>query len=77
MALKRRQAEASKDAANEYAAILAKRVNEEKTKKSELRSKFLSELSNSVEKRAELIIDNRASRVFDEEVDWGRWCKVY
>ena len=39
MALKRRQAEASKDAANEYAAILAKRVNEEKTKKTELRSK--------------------------------------
>ena len=39
MALKRRQAEASKDAANEYASILAKRVNEEKAKKSELRSK--------------------------------------
>jgi hypothetical protein len=27
---------------NEYAALLAKRVNEEKAKKSELRSKFLS-----------------------------------
>lgn len=40
-ALKRRQAEASKDAANEYAAILAKRVNEEKAKKSELRSKSI------------------------------------
>lgn len=66
MALKRRQAESSKDAAvspayislrlygywsslrgiwltgnwqNEYASILAKRVNEEKAKKSELRSK--------------------------------------
>lgn len=61
LALKRRQAEASKDAAvclhsgvfmeeeprantgvlqNEYASILAKRVNEEKAKKSELRSKW-------------------------------------
>lgn len=63
MALKRRRAEAAKDAAvchepriamhllwriyvlmalllqNEYAAILAKRVNEEKAKKTELRSK--------------------------------------
>ena len=61
MALKRRRAEASKDAAvcrehghallvwlyilidlllqNEYASILAKRVNEEKAKKTELRSK--------------------------------------
>ena len=38
MALKRRRAEASKDAANEYAQLLAKRVNEEKAKKSELRS---------------------------------------
>lgn len=38
MALKRRQAEASKDAANEYASLLAKRVNEEKAKKTELRS---------------------------------------
>ena len=62
MALKRRQAEASKDAAvclllsiclvrasglimalqNEYAQILAKRVNEEKAKKSELRSELAS-----------------------------------
>ena len=38
MALKRRRAEASKDAANEYAQLLAKRVNEEKAKKTELRS---------------------------------------
>lgn len=38
MALKRRRAEATKDAANEYAQLLAKRVNEEKAKKSELRS---------------------------------------
>ena len=66
MAVKRRRAEAAKDAAvchcmipttfkfiststctdigplqNEYAAILAKRVNEEKAKKSELRSKYI------------------------------------
>ena len=38
MALKRRRTEASKDAANEYAALLAKRVNEEKAKKTELKS---------------------------------------
>ena len=63
MALKRRQAEASKDAAvsldsarleanpiliiltqNEYAAILAKRVNEEKAKKSELRKRRASSM---------------------------------
>ena len=64
MALKRRQAESSKDAAvshaealvllwgirligcwqNEYASILAKRVNEEKAKKSELRSKSILHL---------------------------------
>lgn len=42
MALKRRRAEASKDAANEYAQLLAKRVNEEKAKKSELRSMSIS-----------------------------------
>ncbi|KAL6717339.1 40S ribosomal protein S6 [Lecanora helva] len=44
MALKRRQAEASKDAANEYAQILAKRVNEEKAKKSELRKRRASSM---------------------------------
>ncbi|KAK4691621.1 small subunit ribosomal protein S6e, partial [Lecanoromycetidae sp. Uapishka_2] len=44
LALKRRQAEASKDAANEYAAILAKRVNEEKAKKSELRKRRASSM---------------------------------
>ncbi|KAK3173115.1 hypothetical protein OEA41_006444 [Lepraria neglecta] len=44
MALKRRQAEASKDAANEYASILAKRVNEEKAKKSELRKRRASSM---------------------------------
>ena len=42
MALKRRRAEASKDAANEYAQLLAKRVNEEKAKKTELRSMSIS-----------------------------------
>ncbi|KAG8531182.1 uncharacterized protein KY384_004540 [Bacidia gigantensis] len=41
MALKKRQAEATKDAANDYAQLLAKRVNEEKAKKTELRSRFL------------------------------------
>ncbi|KAF6240742.1 hypothetical protein HO173_001415 [Letharia columbiana] len=44
MALKRRQAESSKDAANEYASILAKRVNEEKAKKSELRKRRASSM---------------------------------
>ncbi|KAL9638515.1 MAG: hypothetical protein Q9164_001500 [Protoblastenia rupestris] len=44
MALKRRQAENSKDAANEYASILAKRVNEEKAKKSELRKRRASSM---------------------------------
>ncbi|KAK0514131.1 hypothetical protein JMJ35_003853 [Cladonia borealis] len=44
MALKRRQAEASKDAANEYAQILAKRVNEEKAKKTELRKRRASSM---------------------------------
>jgi small subunit ribosomal protein S6e len=43
-AIKRRQAEASKDAANEYAALLAKRVNEEKAKKSELRKRRASSM---------------------------------
>ncbi|CAF9922399.1 MAG: hypothetical protein HETSPECPRED_005059 [Heterodermia speciosa] len=43
LAVKRRRAEAAKDAANEYAAILAKRVNEEKAKKSELRTKLVAD----------------------------------
>ncbi|KAL9104771.1 MAG: hypothetical protein Q9163_000321 [Psora crenata] len=44
LALKRRQTEASKDAANEYAQILAKRVNEEKAKKTELRKRRASSM---------------------------------
>ncbi|MCJ1464738.1 40S ribosomal protein S6 [Pseudocyphellaria aurata] len=44
LALKRRKAEASKDAANEYASILAKRVNEEKAKKSDLRKRRASSM---------------------------------
>ncbi|KAL2036443.1 hypothetical protein N7G274_010844 [Stereocaulon virgatum] len=44
MALKRRSAEASRDAANEYAAILAKRVNEQKAKKNELRKRRASSM---------------------------------
>jgi len=44
IALKRRAAEASKDAANEYSAILAKRVTEEKAKKSELRKRRASSM---------------------------------
>ncbi|KAL8938677.1 MAG: hypothetical protein Q9216_003768 [Gyalolechia sp. 2 TL-2023] len=44
MALKRRKAEASKDAANEYAQILAKRVNEAKASKSEARKRRASSM---------------------------------
>ncbi|MCJ1260693.1 40S ribosomal protein S6 [Lobaria immixta] len=44
LALKRRKAEASKDAANEYSSILAKRVNEEKAKKTELRKRRASSM---------------------------------
>ncbi|KAL8708549.1 MAG: hypothetical protein Q9220_006602 [cf. Caloplaca sp. 1 TL-2023] len=44
MALKRRKAEASKDAANEYAQILAKRVNEAKALKSEARKRRASSM---------------------------------
>ncbi|MCJ1297448.1 40S ribosomal protein S6 [Hypocenomyce scalaris] len=44
IALKRRNAEASKDAANEYAQILAKRVNEEKSKRVELRKRRASSM---------------------------------
>ena len=68
MALKRRQAEASKDAANEYAAILAKRVNEEKAKKTELRSKSIKPmyLSSGLFKLTRG--PYRAPRVVNEEV---------
>lgn len=44
IALKRRQAEASKDAANEYAQIMHKRVHEEKAKKEELRKRRVSSM---------------------------------
>ncbi|KAI4282190.1 MAG: hypothetical protein L6R35_005470 [Caloplaca aegaea] len=44
MALKRRKSEASKDAANEYAQILAKRVNEAKAVKSEARKRRASSM---------------------------------
>jgi len=42
IALKRRHAEASKDAANEYAQLLAKRVHEEREKRTELRKRRAS-----------------------------------
>ncbi|KAI4200619.1 MAG: hypothetical protein LQ348_001745, partial [Seirophora lacunosa] len=42
MALKRRKSEASKDAANEYAQILARRVNEAKAAKSDARKRRAS-----------------------------------
>ncbi|KAI9770719.1 MAG: 40S ribosomal protein S6 [Geoglossum simile] len=44
IALKRRHAESSKDAANEYAQVLAKRVAEEKVKKTELRKRRASSM---------------------------------
>jgi len=44
LALKRRQAERVKDAANEYANILAKRVHEEKDKRQELRKRRASSM---------------------------------
>ncbi|KAI9777317.1 MAG: 40S ribosomal protein S6 [Geoglossum umbratile] len=44
VALKRRHAEASKDAANDYAQLLAKRVAEEKAKKTELRKRRASSM---------------------------------
>jgi len=44
IALKRRHAEASKDAANEYSQLLAKRVAEEKAKKTELRKRRASSM---------------------------------
>ncbi|RMZ75389.1 hypothetical protein DV737_g5310, partial [Chaetothyriales sp. CBS 132003] len=44
LALKRRRAEASKDAATEYAQLLAKRVHEERDKKTEARKRRASSL---------------------------------
>merc|ERR1712072_621008 len=44
IALKRRRAEASKDAANEYAQIMHKRVSEEKAKQSEIRKRRASSM---------------------------------
>jgi len=44
IALKKRRAEASKDAANEYAALLAKRLTEEKSKRSEIRKRRASSM---------------------------------
>jgi small subunit ribosomal protein S6e len=44
IALKRRRAEAAKDAANEYAQLLAKRVHEEREKRTELRKRRASSL---------------------------------
>jgi len=44
IAIKRRRAEASKDAANEYSQLLAKRVHEEREKRTELRKRRASSL---------------------------------
>jgi len=44
IALKRRQSERVKDAANEYAAMIAKRVHDEKEKKTELRKRRASSM---------------------------------
>ncbi|ETI27818.1 40S ribosomal protein S6-B [Cladophialophora carrionii CBS 160.54] len=44
IALKRRRAEAAKDAANEYAQLLAKRVHEEREKRTELRKRRASSM---------------------------------
>jgi len=44
LALKRRRSEASKDAANEYAQLLAKRVHEEREKRTELRKRRASSM---------------------------------
>ncbi|KAI4126538.1 MAG: hypothetical protein LQ338_003694 [Usnochroma carphineum] len=65
MALKRRKAEASKDAANEYAQILAKRVNAAKALKSEARSESCQEILFS---EHELII-HRAEGFINAEVE--------
>lgn len=52
IALKRRRAEASKDAANEYAALLARRVHEEKAKRSELRKRRASSMRPEKKEKA-------------------------
>lgn len=44
IALKRRRAEASKDAANDYAQLLSKRVHEEREKRSEMRKRRASSM---------------------------------
>jgi small subunit ribosomal protein S6e len=44
IALKRRRAESAKDAANEYAQLLAKRVHEEREKRTELRKRRASSM---------------------------------
>ncbi|KAL9107976.1 MAG: hypothetical protein Q9227_007191 [Pyrenula ochraceoflavens] len=44
IALKRRKSEAQKDAANEYAQMLAKRVHEEREKRSEMRKRRASSM---------------------------------
>ncbi|RMZ77007.1 hypothetical protein DV738_g4570, partial [Chaetothyriales sp. CBS 135597] len=49
IALKRKRAEASKDAATEYAQLLAKRVHEEREKKTEARKRRASSLHKSGE----------------------------
>ncbi|PWW73885.1 ribosomal protein S6e [Tuber magnatum] len=52
VALKRRRAEASKDAANEYAALLAKRVQEENAKRSEIRKRRASSMRPEKKEKA-------------------------
>ena len=44
IALKRRRAEAQKDAANEYAQLLAKRVHEEREKRTEMKKRRASSM---------------------------------
>jgi len=44
VALKRRRAEAAKDAANEYTQLLAKRVQEEKSKRTEMKKRRASSM---------------------------------
>ncbi|KAI0993132.1 hypothetical protein K3495_g15052, partial [Podosphaera aphanis] len=44
IALKRRNAEKTKDAANEYASLLAKRVTEAKAQKADLRKRRASSM---------------------------------
>jgi len=44
VALKRRRADAAKDAANEYAQLLAKRVQDEKSKRSEMKKRRASSM---------------------------------